>query len=434
MSYLFSIIIPVYNSEKFISITLDSILKQSFKNSEIILINDSSIDKTKTICESYSKKFNNIKLINKETNTGVGDSRNQGIKYSKGKYLIFVDSDDCLFNNSLEYLANEIIDKNQPDVVVVHYVKDTFPQSNYQLIKDNISNNDNSEELIKYLQVKMFPFSDCWSFVCKRTFLINNNIYFSKIRIGESELFVAKLTCFMKTFSFMTNKFYDKKDRDYSLNHTHGYEAAVSTLILLIDFLIFDNNIKMSEIKHNFNKVYIQDAFGIFTSLLILLNLEEIKNLSTILNKKMCDLNGLIKLPENIDLQKIIYEFGCHEGLLKYREIIINSKYDKLQNKLNNYSIIYTFCRHKYTAATIKILQNKKHKIAGVIDDNPSYHKSSFLNFTTIDSNYFFKITKKNISDILIIITHQRNRTLIKISKNLIKKGLKRKQIIMIKY
>ena len=94
MSYLFSIIIPVYNSEKFISITIDSILRQNLKNTEIILINDNSIDTTKKICESYKKKFNNIKLINKITNTGVGDSRNKGIKFASGEYISFLDIDD----------------------------------------------------------------------------------------------------------------------------------------------------------------------------------------------------------------------------------------------------------------------------------------------------------------------------------------------------
>ena len=101
MSYLFSIIIPVYNSESFLSTTIDSILKQNFKNYEIILVDDCSTDNTNKLCKSYEKNFNNIKLIDKRINTGVGDSRNKGIKFSTGKYLIFVDSDDGLFNSSL---------------------------------------------------------------------------------------------------------------------------------------------------------------------------------------------------------------------------------------------------------------------------------------------------------------------------------------------
>ena len=90
MSYLFSIIIPVFNSEKFISSTLESVLKQNFANIEVILINDNSTDNTLKICKNYKKKYKNIKLINKSVNLGVGSSRNEGIKNALGKYLIFV--------------------------------------------------------------------------------------------------------------------------------------------------------------------------------------------------------------------------------------------------------------------------------------------------------------------------------------------------------
>ena len=433
MSYLFSIIIPVYNSESFLSKTIDSILKQNFKNYEIILVDDCSTDNTNKLCKSYEKNFNNIKLIDKSINTGVGDSRNKGIKFSTGKYLIFVDSDDGLFNNSLFFLDKEISDKNEPDVVVVHYVKDTFPQSNYELIQDNINNN-NSEALITYLDEKKFPFADCWSFVCKRSFVISNDIYFPKIRIGESELFVSKLICFMKNFSFMPEKFYDKKDRDFSLNHTQGYEAAKSTLILLIEFLIFNNNITMSKIKHNFNNAYIEDAFGIFSSLLILMNVKEIKSLSKILDKNKCNLKKFIKVPEKINVEKLILEFGSFDGLVKFREAIISNKYDLVKGKLNKCTKIYAYCRHKYTAATIKILQNKGYNVVGVIDDNKSYNNSLFLDFKTINSLKFFEIIQNNMSDVLVVITHQREKTLIKITENLVKNGFNSKRIVKFKY
>ena len=434
MSYLFSIIIPVYNSESFLSTTIDSILKQNFKNYEIILVDDCSTDNTNKLCKSYEKNFNNIKLIDKSINTGVGDSRNKGIKFSTGKYLIFVDSDDGLFNSSLFFLDKEISDKNEPDIVVVHYVKDTFPQSNYELIQDNINNNNNSEALITYLDKKKFPFADCWSFVCKRSFVISNDIYFPKIRIGESELFVSKLICFMKNFSFMPEKFYDKKDRDFSLNHTQGYEAAKSTLILLIEFLIFNNNITMSKIKHNFNNAYIEDAFGIFSSLLILMNVKEIKSLSKILDKNKCNLKKFIKVPEKINVEKLILEFGSFDGLVKFREAIISNKYDLVKGKLNKCTKIYAYCRHKYTAATIKILQNKGYNVVGVIDDNKSYNNSLFLDFKTINSLKFFEIIQNNMSDVLVVITHQREKTLIKITENLVKNGFNSKRIVKFKY
>jgi len=434
MSYLFSIIIPVFNSEKFISSTLESILKQNFANIEVILINDNSTDNTLKICKNYKKKYKNIKLINKSVNLGVGSSRNEGIKNALGKYLIFVDSDDGLFDNALNFLNKEILEKDEPDVVVVHYKKATFPQSNYQLIMDNIDNTQNSESLIKYLNNTKFPFADCWSFVCSKNFIIKNNIYFPEIRIGESELFVAKLICYMKNFSFMPNEFYDKNDRDFSLNHTQGYDAAESTLILLIEFFIFNKKLNFNKIKSNFNNSYIQDAFGIFSSLLILLNDNEIKKLSRIIEKYKNDLKDFIKFPEGINLQILILEMGSYNGLLKYRETIINNKIELVKNNFGNYSSIYAYCRHKYTAATIKALNQNGYKVNGVIDDGKAYINTNFLGFKTINSYKFFDENKKNINDVLVIITHQREKTLDKISDNLISNGLKKRQIIKIKY
>ena len=434
MKYLFSVVIPVYNSEDFISDTLESILNQKCNKTEIVLIDDLSTDNTQVICHKYIEKNHNIKFLRNSKNLGVGASRNEGIKNSEGKYIIFVDSDDGLFPNALQALEQEIIKKKEPDVIVVKYEKDTFPQTNHHLIIDNIENDKNSETLINYLNKTKFPFADCWSFVCKRNFIYKNQIYFPKIRIGESEIFVSKLICFMETFSFMLESFYDKKDRDFSLNHTQGYEAAESTLILLLEFFIFNEGTKLNKIKYDFNNSYIQDAFGIFSSLIITLSTNELKKLSDILNRYKNNIKNLIKLPDKVDFYKLIFELGSYHGLIKFRSIIIQDKIDKLKNLEKKFTKIYTYCRHKYTAATIHALNENGYKVDGVIDDSEIYLGSTFLDYKTINSTLFFNKEKHNLDTILIIITHQREKTLEKISLNLTKKGLESKQILKIKY
>ena len=88
-----SIIIPVYNEEKQISHCLDSIQCQEYKNYEVIIVDDGSIDKTGEICDSYAKKDSRFKVIH-EANGGVSVARNKGIDVATGKLLMFVDSDD----------------------------------------------------------------------------------------------------------------------------------------------------------------------------------------------------------------------------------------------------------------------------------------------------------------------------------------------------
>lgn len=93
-SDLVSIIIPVYNSEKFIKETIKTVQNQTYKNWELILVNDCSTDNSKKIIEEEIKKDNKIKLINLKENSGVAIARNTGIDNAKGKYIAFLDSDD----------------------------------------------------------------------------------------------------------------------------------------------------------------------------------------------------------------------------------------------------------------------------------------------------------------------------------------------------
>ena len=106
MSIKLSIIIPVYNSEKYLSECLRSICQQIIKNVEVILINDCSNDASIKICKTYIKKFNFIKLVNLKKNKGVSYCRNVGVNLALGEYLCFVDSDDKLLKGSINLTPN----------------------------------------------------------------------------------------------------------------------------------------------------------------------------------------------------------------------------------------------------------------------------------------------------------------------------------------
>ena len=100
-----SVIIPVYNVEKYLRECLDSLINQSFKDFEVICIDDGSTDKSYKILEEYSQKDSRIKVLKQEHN-GAGAARNLGIEIAKGKYIQFLDSDDYFEPNMLEELYN----------------------------------------------------------------------------------------------------------------------------------------------------------------------------------------------------------------------------------------------------------------------------------------------------------------------------------------
>lgn len=103
MNELISIIIPVYNVDKYLCQCLDSVINQTYKNLEIILVDDGSSDYSGKICDDYSKKDNRITVVHKE-NGGISSARNIGLNVAKGQYISFVDSDDWVENNFIEYL------------------------------------------------------------------------------------------------------------------------------------------------------------------------------------------------------------------------------------------------------------------------------------------------------------------------------------------
>ena len=99
---LVSIIVPVYNSEKFINDTIQTVKEQMYKNWELLLVNDCSTDNSENIIKKYVKEDNRIKLINLEKNSGAAIARNTGIESAKGKYIAFLDADDLWKNEKLE--------------------------------------------------------------------------------------------------------------------------------------------------------------------------------------------------------------------------------------------------------------------------------------------------------------------------------------------
>ena len=100
---IISIIVPVYNVEKYLDKCIDSIINQTYKNIEIILIDDGSTDQSSAICDKYSKLDKSIKVIHKK-NGGISDARNEGTKITTGSYLMFIDSDDYIDSNMIEEL------------------------------------------------------------------------------------------------------------------------------------------------------------------------------------------------------------------------------------------------------------------------------------------------------------------------------------------
>ena len=125
MNPFFSVVIPIYNAEKYLHNCISSITATSFTDYEIILVNDGSTDKSPTLCDELSFNNEKIKVIHKNTG-GAASARNEGIKAARGEYLIFIDADDFIREGSLEEIKNFIKKNDYPDLVCLNIKKYYF--------------------------------------------------------------------------------------------------------------------------------------------------------------------------------------------------------------------------------------------------------------------------------------------------------------------
>ena len=216
-----SIIIPVYNAYTVIDKCIQSIINQTYKNIEILLINDGSKDKSIEKLNYYEKKYKNIKIINKK-NEGVSKTRNLGIKKATGKSIMFIDNDDYIDNTYVETLLNEI-KNSEADCVYSGYRREN---SNGKVIK------------VRKLKDKpwtKYILSAPWAKIYNKEFLIKNNIEFLPYNIGEDVYFTLKLinsNAKIKIIDYIGYIWY-YNDESVSNTAQRGLKNEVNILFLL---------------------------------------------------------------------------------------------------------------------------------------------------------------------------------------------------------
>lgn len=135
MDSLISVIVPIYNVEKYLDRCVDSIINQTYKNLEIILVDDGSPDNCPKMCDDYAKIDNRIKVVHKE-NGGLSDARNAGMEVATGEYVSFIDSDDYISLDFYETLLETIVD-NDSDIVECGVVK-FYEDNNFDEYSDDL--------------------------------------------------------------------------------------------------------------------------------------------------------------------------------------------------------------------------------------------------------------------------------------------------------
>lgn len=287
-----SIIIPVYNVEKYISNCINSILNQTYKNIELIIIDDGSVDSSLSICKKFEKIDERIKLFSKE-NGGLSDARNYGLSKVSGDIITFIDSDDTIDLNYVED-AVQIMNSERLDVIILPFV---FEYPNFKKVQfdSNFINTFNSEKSIcEILYANKFDTNVCGKFF-QASML--DNFSFPKNMFYEDLFTLYTIMYKAKRIGLYCNSKYHYIQRSGSIMHT--LDERVFQQIEAI------NNIKNFCIKNNLKKAY--KAAKIRECMI-----------------KVDIINNLVKSKETFSLNKV--KFSLKESILLFLNVHVKFK------------------------------------------------------------------------------------------------------------
>ena len=228
---LISIVVPVYNVEEYLKQCLDSILEQTYRNWELILVNDGSTDSSGLICQEYAEKDARIRYFEKE-NGGLSDARNYGIEQAQGEYLTFVDSDDFLDVSHLSILYNALVN-NDADISIANYVNYQTSTATFYLhtFGEYYEKNYTSEELIDDLSIlerNDLSFSTIWGSLYKKS--VFSFLRFPKGVIGEDVALIYKIYTQVDKIVYVHKDTYIYRENDSGISKSKIYPLVTAQL------------------------------------------------------------------------------------------------------------------------------------------------------------------------------------------------------------
>lgn len=220
---MISIVVPVYNTERYLRECLNSLLAQTYSDIEIIIVDDGSTDNSFEICQDFQRKDNRVKVFHKE-NSGVSDSRNYGIKIAKGEYISFCDSDDVVVPELYQMLL-DVVNESHVDRVVSGYAY-LFDDGRTLYNKPRIADGKYEARVILKKMIddgtlSGFLFSGVNNSIFKTNIIKENEILFDpEIRYNEDSLFSFKYMLYSKSiFSLQSHPTYFYRQHDSSATH-----------------------------------------------------------------------------------------------------------------------------------------------------------------------------------------------------------------------
>lgn len=258
---MISIIIPVYNVERYIVKCLESVKNQTYSNFEAIIVNDGSTDKSRDLIKKfvYDSKDKRFNLIDKP-NGGLSDARNHGVKYAKGDFLIFLDSDDYWDKGVLMAIKNEFNKDN--NLEIVKFPKRIVDEREKEISVDRVDifHSMNGEKAIEILRNNKITFETAWLYMFKMEYWKKNNYMFSIGRLHEDLGLIPRVILQSKNISSInTSSYYNYRQRANSITSTKNISTDLKKLHDLMYFFSKEKvYISKKQYSKKVKKIYIQ--------------------------------------------------------------------------------------------------------------------------------------------------------------------------------
>lgn len=259
-----SIVMPVYNAEKYLPQMLDSIFQQTFSDFELICVNDGSKDNSLQILQETAKEHFNMKIIN-QINKGVSSARNKGLQEAKGKYVYFPDADDIMHPQLLEILLSQI-KKYDADVAVCDYVKTASPNSIIFTDYKNVEAVVDDCPFQKFIDKEENYFYCLWTKLYKYT-ILDKQKFVENIHYGEDMLFNLEIFSKVQRVVKVSQPLYFYIERSTSCVNTAFNDKKAQSFVNLIkvihqkfgkyaEYPLIKRNISSRSMKFLMKKIY----------------------------------------------------------------------------------------------------------------------------------------------------------------------------------
>lgn len=323
-----SLIVPVYRVELFLNDCVKSIINQSYQDIEVILIDDGSPDSCPKMCDKWAKKDKRIKVVHKQ-NGGLSSARNAGINVAKGNYVMFIDSDDFLIDNSCINRIVEVIKKENKKVYIApfkYFINNTLSNSDKFAIPKQSLQHSGLKLYENLVMTNNFSPSACFKII-EREFLLSHKIYFEEGVLSEDIIWSLQLFRCNPTVGYIPFSYYAYRQNVASSITNSSIEKLIKSQLYIIEKFVKDN------VYHDFPTKKIEFAYLAYIWCIAVSMLPDLNgDLQKDIGVKLKNYSFLLSYNKSIKikvLQMIYKMFG-----LKFLSTILK-KYRKTRDKRN---------------------------------------------------------------------------------------------------